>query len=84
MSDFLHVGFDNVIAINRVVAIIGPSSAPVKRMIHDAVERGMLIDMTNGRKTKAVLVLDSGHVALAALQPETITGRLDARPGRPE
>jgi len=77
--EFLHVGFDNVIAANRVVAIVGPSSAPVKRMIHDAIERGMAIDMTNGRKTKSVIILDSGHIALAALQPETITGRLQAR-----
>jgi regulator of extracellular matrix RemA (YlzA/DUF370 family) len=78
-TDFLHVGFDNVVAANRVVAIVGPSSAPVKRMIHEAMERSMVIDMTNGRKTKAVIILDSGHIALAALQPETITGRMEAR-----
>ena len=77
--EFLHVGFDNVVAANRVVAIVGPSSAPVKRMVHEATERSMVIDMTNGRKTKAVIILDSGHIALAALQPETITGRMEAR-----
>lgn len=77
--EFLHVGFDNVIAANRVVAIVGPSSAPVKRLVNAADERGMVIDMTNGRRTKAVIILDDGHIALAALQPETITGRLNAK-----
>jgi regulator of extracellular matrix RemA (YlzA/DUF370 family) len=77
--EFLHVGFDNVVAANRVVAIVGPGSAPVKRMMHEAAERNMVIDMTNGRKTKSIIVLDSGHLALAALQPETITGRLETR-----
>ena len=65
--EFLHVGFDNVVAANRVVAIVGPSSAPVKRMVQEAIVRNVVIDMTNGRKTKAVIVLDSGHIALAAL-----------------
>jgi extracellular matrix regulatory protein A len=74
----VNVGFDNVVAANRIVAIVGPSSAPVKRMIHEAMQRGMIIDMTSGRKTKSVIVLDSGHVALAALQPTTISGRLAA------
>ncbi len=77
--EVLHVGFDNVVVTHRIVAIVGPSSAPVKRLIGDAAGRGMLIDMTNGRKTKAVIILDDGHVALAALQPETLTGRLTAR-----
>ncbi len=77
--EFLHVGFDNVVAANRVVAIVGPASAPVKRMVHEATLHNMVIDMTNGRKTKAVIILDSGHVALAAIQPETITGRMEAR-----
>ena len=79
--EFLHVGFDNVVAANRVVAIVGPSSAPVKRMIQEAIVRNMVIDMTNGRKTKAVIILDSGHIALAALQPETIAGRMEAQAG---
>ena len=79
--EFLHVGFDNVVAANRVVAIVGPSSAPVKRMVQEAVVRNVVIDMTNGRKTKAVIILDSGHIALAALQPETIAGRMQAQGG---
>ena len=74
--EFIHVGFNNVINAMRVVAIVDPSSAPVKRMIREATSRGMVIDMTKGRKTKSVIVLDSGHIALVALQPETITGRL--------
>lgn len=77
--ELLHVGFDNVVAAQRVVAIVGPSSAPIKRLIQEAGARGMILDMTNGRKTKAVIILDSGHVALAALQPETIGGRLGQR-----
>jgi len=81
-SHFLHVGFDNVVAAGRVVAIVGPASAPVKRMVNEAISRNMVIDMTSGRKTKAVLVLDSGHIALAALQPATIAGRMEAQSGR--
>jgi extracellular matrix regulatory protein A len=77
-SQLLHVGFDNVIAAGRIVAIIGPSSAPVKRMIREAAAQGKIIDMTNGRKMKSVIVLDSGHVALAALAPETLSGRFSA------
>lgn len=74
--ELVHVGFDNVIALNRVVAIVSPNSAPIKRLVRQAGEKSLVIDMTNGRKTKAVLVLDSGHLALSALQPETIVGRL--------
>ncbi|MBI2303984.1 MAG: DUF370 domain-containing protein [Chloroflexi bacterium] len=74
--ELIHIGFGNVLAVNRVIAIISPSSAPTKRLITDSRTRAMLVDMTNGRKTKAVLVMDSGHVVLAALTPETITGRV--------
>jgi regulator of extracellular matrix RemA (YlzA/DUF370 family) len=74
--ELLHVGFHNVVAAKRVVAILGPSSAPVKRMVHEASEQHMIIDATSGRKTKSVIILDTGHVVLAALQPDTISGRL--------
>ena len=77
----IHIGFGNMLAINRVVAIISPHSAPTKRMIQDGKNNNLLVDMTNGRKTKAVLVLDSGHVALAALAPETIAGRIQLSRG---
>lgn len=75
-TELVHIGFGNVIAINRVIAAVSANSAPVKRLVQEAKARGQLIDVTYGRKTKAVLVMDSGHVVLAAIQPETIAGRL--------
>jgi len=76
--ELVHVGFSNILVMNRVVAIASPNSAPTKRMVQEGRNKGMLIDMTNGRRTKAVLITDSGHVILAALAPETIAGRLQA------
>ena len=75
-GEMVHVGFGNILAMNRVIAISSPSSAPAKRTIQEARSKSVLIDMTNGRRTKAVVFLDSGHVVLVALAPETITGRL--------
>jgi extracellular matrix regulatory protein A len=72
----VHVGFGGMIAAQRIVALLGAESSPTRRMIRQSREEGRVIDMTCGRKTKAVIVLDSGHVALAALHPETIAGRL--------
>ena len=84
-SEMVHVGFGNVLAMNRVIAISVPDSAPTKRAIQEARSKSTLIDMTNGRRTKAVVFLDSGHMVLAALAPETITGRLaGGRPPKPE
>jgi len=77
-TELVHIGFNNILVMNRVVAIASPNSAPTKRMVQDGKSKGMLIDMTNGRRTKAVLVTDSGHIILAALAPETIAGRLQA------
>ena len=74
--ELVHVGFGNVLAMNRVIAIASPNSAPTKRAIQEGKNKGLLIDMTNGRRTKAVIFTDSGHVVLAALAPETVTGRL--------
>ena len=76
--ELVHIGFNNVIVMNRVIAIASPQSAPTKRSIQEARTKGSLIDMTNGRRTKAVLITDSGHTILAALTPETIFGRLQA------
>jgi regulator of extracellular matrix RemA (YlzA/DUF370 family) len=76
--ELVHIGFNNVIAMNRVIAIVSPSSAPTKRTIQEGRNKGLLIDMTNGRRTKAVIIADSGHIMLAALAPETIAGRLQA------
>ncbi|MCL4458648.1 MAG: DUF370 domain-containing protein [Chloroflexi bacterium] len=75
--ELVHIGFGNVVAINRILAIVNPDSAPVKRMIQEAREQNILVDVTYGRKTKSVIVFDSGHILLAAIQPETITGRLN-------
>ena len=74
----VHIGFGNILAMNKVVAIVSPNSAPIKRTIQDGRNKGLLIDMTNGRRTKAVIITDSGHIILAALAPETIAGRLQA------
>ena len=76
--ELVHIGFNNVLAMNRVIAIASPNSAPTKRIIQEARNKGLLIDMTNGRRTKAVIFTDSGHIILVALAPETITGRLQA------
>ena len=73
----LNIGFGNAVAMERIIAIISPDSAPVKRMIFDAKERGILIDATYGRKTRAVVVTDSGHIILSGLQTDTITGRAE-------
>ncbi len=81
-TELVHVGFGGIVAANRIVAIVSPDSAPVRRLVQDAKERRMAIDMTYGRKTKAVILLDSGHVAMAAIQPETIANRLDNLRGK--
>ena len=80
--ELVHIGFSNIIAMNRVIAIASPNSAPTKRAIQERRNNGLLIDMTNGRRTKAVITTDSGHIILAALTPETIVGR--ARASRTE
>ena len=74
--ELVHIGFGNILAMNRVIAMASPNSAPTKRTIQEGRKKGQLIDMTNGRRTKAVIFIDSGHIILAALAPETITGRL--------
>jgi extracellular matrix regulatory protein A len=71
----INIGFGNIISATRVVAIVSPESAPIKRIIADARERGLLIDATIGRRTRAAIVMDSGHVILSAIQPETVANR---------
>ena len=78
IMELVHIGFGNILAINRVIAIVSPNSAPIKRTIQEGKNKGLLVDMTNGRRTKAVIIADSGHIILAALAPETIAGRLQA------
>ncbi len=80
----INIGFGNILVANRIVAIISPDSAPVKRIIQEARERGTLIDATYGRRTRAVVITDSGHVVLSAVQPETVAHRFTAREGEEE
>ena len=72
----ISIGFGNMIAADRLIAIVGPESAPIKRIVQDAKDRGTLIDATYGRRTRAVLVMDSDHVILSAVQPETVANRM--------
>jgi len=74
----INIGFGNIVSASRIIAIISPESAPVKRVISESRERGMLIDATYGRRTRAVIIADSGHVILSAVQPETVKHRLQA------
>ena len=73
----VNIGFGNIIAANKVVAIVSPESAPIKRMIQEAKDAKTAIDATCGRRTRAVLIMDSGHIILSAVQPETVAGRVD-------
>jgi len=74
--ELVHIGFGNILVMNRVIAMASPNSAPTKRAIQEGKNKSLLIDMTNGRRTKVVIFTDSGHIILAALAPETIAGRL--------
>lgn len=73
----INIGFGNIVFANRVIAMVSPESAPVKRIIQESREKGNLIDATQGRRTRAVIIMDSDHVVLSAIQPETIAGRVD-------
>ena len=73
----INIGFGNIVSANRIVAIVSPESAPIKRMIGEARDRGVLIDATYGRRTRAVIFADSEHVILSAVQPETVANRLN-------
>ena len=77
----INIGFGNMVAAHRLVAIVSPEAAPIKRIVVEARERGTLIDATAGRRTRAVLITDSEHVILSAVQPETVSARLTGAPG---
>ena len=79
MLRLINIGFGNMIAADRIIAIVSPDSAPVKRMIQEARDRKRVIDATQGRRTRAVIQTDSDHVVLSAIQPETIAGRVGQR-----
>ena len=78
MNRLIHVGFGNMISASRLIAIVSPEAAPIKRLVQKAKETGQAIDATQGRKTKAVLVMENSQVVLSALLPETIAGRAQA------
>lgn len=73
----VNIGFGNIVSSERIVAIVSPESAPIKRMIQEAKDNKIAVDATCGRRTRAVLVMDSGHMILSAVQPETVGGRID-------
>lgn len=74
----INIGFGNMVSANRLIAVVSPESAPIKRIIRDADDRGMLINATYGRRTRAVIITDSDHIILSSIQPETVANRLSA------
>ena len=82
----INIGFGNMVAAERIVAIVSPDSAPVKRLMQEAREQKRAVDATQGRRTRAVIITDSGHVIFSAIQPETVSGRVNSQmsvPGKP-
>lgn len=75
----INIGFGNIVSANRIVAIVSPESAPIKRIIQEARDEGRLIDATYGRRTRAVVIMDSDHIILSAVQPETVAHRLSSK-----
>lgn len=75
----INIGFGNMVSSNKLVSIVSPESAPIKRIIQVAKEKGMLIDATYGRRTRAVIITDSDHIILSPVNPETVANRLDER-----
>lgn len=75
----INIGFGNMVSANRLVAIVSPESAPIKRVIREAEDKGILINATYGRRTRAVIVMDSGHIVLSSIQPETVANRINEK-----
>ncbi len=73
----INIGFGNIVALDKIISIVSPDSAPIKRLVQEAKDNKMSIDATYGRKTRAVIIMDSGHVILSAIQPETVAARID-------
>ncbi len=76
-NQLINIGFGNIVIASRIVAIVTPNSAPMKRFKEDARESGKLIDVTHGRKTRSIIITDSGHIMISAVQPETISQRME-------
>ncbi len=83
-TELVHIGHGNILAMNRVIAIVSPASSPIKRLVKEGKARGISVDVTMGHRTKAVIIMDSGHIVLAAVSPETIAGRLAVPRKSPE
>lgn len=81
MNKLIHIGFGNIVNKEKIIAIVSPDSAPIKRMVQNAKENGSAIDATQGRKTKAILVMENNQIVLSALLPETIASRAQAESG---
>lgn len=81
MSKLIHIGYGNVVNVEKIISIVSPDAAPIKRLVQHAKENGMAIDATQGRKTKAVIVMENQQVVLSALLPETIMGRAQTEDG---
>ena len=73
----INIGFGNIVSSDRIIAIVSPESAPIKRLVQDSKDQGRAIDATFGRRTRAVIVMDSNHIVLSAVQPETVAGRFE-------
>ena len=73
----INIGFGNIVALDRIISIVSPESAPIKRLVQEAKDSKMAVDATYGRKTRAVIIMDSGHVVLSAIQPETVAASID-------
>ena len=73
----INIGFGNIVSAERIISIVSPDSAPIKRIVQEAKDSKMAIDATYGRRTRSVLIMDSGHVILSAVQPETVAGRVE-------
>lgn len=78
-NKLINIGFGNIVSAGRIIAIVSPESAPIKRIMQDARDRGMLVDATYGRRTRAVIITDSDHIILSAVQPETVAHRLSTK-----
>ena len=83
MVKLINIGFGNMVSAGRLVAVVSPDSAPIKRMVQESRDRGTLIDASFGRKTRAVLIMDSGHIVLSAFQPASVAGRLGGKESAP-
>jgi len=77
--NFINIGFGNIVSAERIITIVSPESAPIKRIVQEAKDNGSAVDATCGRRTRAVIIMDSGHVILSAIQPETVAGRVDKK-----